>query len=497
MKAIIIATGISPDLAALNEYYPTGLVPLLNRPFVQYVIEYLVGKGVTDFAFILSYLPEKFEEFIGDGSRWGVHVNYHLCRDETTPYQKLKEVCLNFVEGEQFLLAHADRLPEIQLDSIKKPTLFFNEDGSQWSGWALLGLRTLDGLPKNADEEVLQIHAIKIEKCAIEKSPSMLSVRSYEALFHSQQILMNLKFSGLMPPEEETSEGIWVSKTLTLDSTAKLNAPVWIGENCRIGKDVQLGPNAVIGNDCVIDSKSVISNSIIFSGSYIGEGLELSDSIVDKNRLINTRLGVAVSITDDFILDNLDKNRFKEMLRNYCSRATAIFLLILSSPLLLILMLVFRLTRRQVFYKQEGIKLPTTTDVKSWRTIQILSFSPVAEQAKKDRGLSDLFMRFLPALFNIAKGELHFVGVRPLPKSRVYMLPNDWQSLYLNSKAGFVTESFVLYGSDPTTDEIYSAESFYSVMSSFSYDLKLLLKYLARVTKLSPTPTNKRARLQE
>src|ERR1044071_886399 len=93
MKAIVIATGINTELQAFNEHYPTGLIPLVNRPLIQYVIEHLIENGVFEFEFILTFLPEKIEEFIGDGKRWGVNVNYHLCRDETTPYGKLIDIC--------------------------------------------------------------------------------------------------------------------------------------------------------------------------------------------------------------------------------------------------------------------------------------------------------------------------------------------------------------------------------------------------------------------
>jgi hypothetical protein len=162
------------------------------------------------------------------------------------------------------------------------------------------------------------------------------------------------------------------------------------------------------------------------------------------------------------------------------------------------MMLVLKLMRGQVFYKHEAVKLPATTDANCWQQFQIYSFlPPVDDSVTSERGLSDLFMRCLPALINIAKGELHFVGVRPLPKYRINILAKDWQILYLNSKPGVITEAFVLYGNDPTTDEIYSAESFYSVMSGFSYDLKLICRYLSRITKLSPTPSSKKARLQE
>ncbi|MEW6128494.1 MAG: sugar transferase [Acidobacteriota bacterium] len=497
MKAIIIATGKNYDLAALNEHYPTPLIPLVNRPFIQHVIEYLVDNGITAMEFIVSYLPEKIEKFIGDGTRWGIKVNFHLCRDEETPYRKLKEVCLLLNCDERFVLAHADRLPQIKIESLTEPTMFYNECNRQWSGWALLSNLNILSLPKNADEEVLKAHLAFAEKCSTEVSPVMLSLQSYEDILASQEAVMKKQFPDLMLNGKEASDAVWLSRNVSLHPTAKLFAPVFIGDNCRIGMGAHIGPNAVIANDCVLDSKSTVANSLIFSGSYIGEALELNEAIVDKNRLINTRFGIAVSVADDFILGNLHKNHIRESLTFFFSRLTATLLLILTSPLILLIALVLKITKGQAFYQYEAIKLPAASDAKAWSKIQVYSFLPYSNGYQKNRGISDIFLRLLPGLINIAKGELHFVGVRPLPKYRVELLPHDWQSLYLNSKAGIITETFVLYGENATTDEIYSAETYYSVMSGFSYDLKLLLRYLLRITKLNHSQSNKKARLQE
>jgi NDP-sugar pyrophosphorylase family protein len=498
MKAIVIATGINTDLQAINEHYPTGLIPLVNRPFIQYVIEHLIENGVFEFEFILTLLPEKIEEFIGDGKRWGVNVNYHLCRDETTPYGKLIDICSTLNPEELFVLAHADRVPKIQLTDLTKPIVFFEETGSHWSGWALLNNQNLKNLPHNSDEEVIQTHLLKVEKCAIQLSPSTLRVCSYVDILQAQRDILTKKFTGMMLSGREAEDGIWLSRNVSLHPTAKLIAPVFIGENSRIGMGVHLGPNAVIGNDCVLDSRSTAINSLILSGSYVGEALELADSIVDKNHLININLGVAVTVADDFILGSLHKNHLKTTLMNFASRTTGMILLLLGLPILLLMMLILKIIRGQVFYKYDAIKLPASSDANSWQQFQIWSFvAPFDHKMNQERGLRDLFMRFLPALINIARGELHFVGVRPLPKYRVKMLAQDWQTLYLNSKPGIVTEASIVYGNDPTTDEIYSSESFYSVMSSFTFDLRLLGKYLSQTFNLSPNPSEKKTRLQE
>ncbi len=42
MIAVIIAPGLSPGMEALNERYPSPLLPLVDRPFIQHVVEFLI-----------------------------------------------------------------------------------------------------------------------------------------------------------------------------------------------------------------------------------------------------------------------------------------------------------------------------------------------------------------------------------------------------------------------------------------------------------------------
>lgn len=142
MRAIIIATGHAPEIESMNEPRPVPLFPLIDRPFIQHTIEYLVDQGATEFDFLLSHLPEKFEELLGDGSRWGSQFRYHLARDAAHPYRLLKSL-----ETEGVVLAHADRLPQVRLDQTEPacesgPTIYVTPHNSGaesgWIGWAWL-----------------------------------------------------------------------------------------------------------------------------------------------------------------------------------------------------------------------------------------------------------------------------------------------------------------------------------------------------------------------
>ena len=501
MIAVIIAPGLSPGMEPLNERYPTPLLPLVDRPFIQHVVEFLVEGGITRFDFVLSHLPEKIEDLLGDGSRWGSTFRFHLTRDPARPYDSLKIMNIDNDAG-SVLLAHTDRLPQVDLEQtrpanqIKEPVMFFSppirridsaaatsQDNPQWTGWAWVPAGILKSLPKDLDEEALESYLTSIGQgkgSPVEVSSS-LSVRSYDDLLASQAAVLGKEFKGLFLGGKEAEESIWLSRNLTLHPTATLDPPVYIGENCRIGKGTKLGPDAVIGKDCVLDSGCTVTGSLIFPGSYVGEGLELDEVLVDKNRLINVRFGAAVSISESFILGGLSKAHVGQWFAGIFSRFAAACLLLVLWPFLLATALVLKLGRRgPVLFKKEAVRLPVQTDETLWRTFGCLSFVPDDKQGEKGGAgaIRHFFLRFLPGLISIVKGELRFVGVKPRTRDEIKALAKDWQALYLNSKPGVITEAFINYGAFPTEDELYTSEVFYSVSAGVGHDFKLLSGYL-------------------
>jgi lipopolysaccharide/colanic/teichoic acid biosynthesis glycosyltransferase len=493
MRAVIIATDHQFESAAFNYRLPSVMLPLVDRPFIQHVIEYLIDRKITDFDLILSHLPEKIEGFLGDGARWGSTFRYHLVRDPRRPYTVLRSIHLE--DDEYILLVHADRLAQISAEHLELaagrgksfPFCYRNAADSAndltWTGWACMPTGSLKEMSGDADEKEAAtrlIEAARSEDSIIEIDPP-LSVVSYAELLDSQLKVLTGQFSGLAVSGKEAEEGIWVSRNVSLDPTARLVAPVFIGENCRIARGIHLGPNAVIGGDCVLDSRCIVSNSLIMSGSYVGEALELSDVIVDKNRLVNVRVGAAVSISDAFILGSIQDTHFKRYFSGVFSRLTAALLLLVFWPALLLTALCLKLFRRgPVVHRTEALRLPTTTEKSEWRTFDLCSFVPGGSDAA---GLRRLLLAFLPALINVAKGELRFVGVAPRTPAEIDGLPDDWKALYLRSKPGIVTEAFVNYGVTPTEDDLYTAEAFYAAAAGLKHDLKLLRRYFGRIPK--------------
>ncbi len=76
MQALILAGGKGTRLRPLTVYTPKPVVPICNRPFLLYQLDTLKRAGVTDVTLSLSYQPHKIEERLGDGSDFGVRLNY-------------------------------------------------------------------------------------------------------------------------------------------------------------------------------------------------------------------------------------------------------------------------------------------------------------------------------------------------------------------------------------------------------------------------------------
>ncbi len=76
MKAMVLAAGLGTRLRPLTEDKPKCLVPLAGRPLIGWTLEWLRRAGVTECVINLHYLPEKVQQYVGDGSGYGLKVTY-------------------------------------------------------------------------------------------------------------------------------------------------------------------------------------------------------------------------------------------------------------------------------------------------------------------------------------------------------------------------------------------------------------------------------------
>ncbi|MFQ5473522.1 MAG: NDP-sugar synthase [Dehalococcoidia bacterium] len=78
MYALIIAGGEGERLRPLTDDRPKPMIPIGGKPILQRQIEWLRGEGITSFVLLCGYRADVIQEHFGDGSRFGVSVDYSI-----------------------------------------------------------------------------------------------------------------------------------------------------------------------------------------------------------------------------------------------------------------------------------------------------------------------------------------------------------------------------------------------------------------------------------
>ena len=415
---------------------------------------------------------------MGDGRRWGVTIRCHLASDANRPFRAIR--ALGPPTGDEtVLIAWADRIPTARPVDDRLTTggpLLYRHDG-HWAGWAWVPGPSLGRIPPDADEAGVGLWLLDQAGAATVEVEGLLRATSYTGLLTAQRDAMSGLMPGLLLGAREIETGVRVSRNVSIHPTAQITPPVYIGEDCQIGEGVQLGPEAVVGRGCVIDSGCTIIRALILPSSYVGRGLELVDAIVDRNRLVHTRLGAVVVVDDDYLLGSLSGGRLRRFASNFLSRLSAVSMLAMAAPVLLATACFVKLTRRgPAMLGREVVRLPTTTEPSRMRTFRLLSFAPTTKG-----GPADVLLRVLPGLINVARGDLQLVGLPPRSAVEIRNMPDDLRALYLRSKAGLITEALATLAGSPTADEIDTASACHVATAGPFHDAGLLLKYLLRV----------------
>jgi NDP-sugar pyrophosphorylase family protein len=103
--AIILAGGKGERLRPLTGDRPKSMVPLLEKPLLQYQVEWLRESGVTDIIVACGYLHQVIEEYFEDGSRWDVRMRYSVEDQPLGRGGALKLAFQNVPQSEPFVIA--------------------------------------------------------------------------------------------------------------------------------------------------------------------------------------------------------------------------------------------------------------------------------------------------------------------------------------------------------------------------------------------------------
>lgn len=321
MKAVIMAGGEGSRLRPLTCDRPKPMVPVMNVPIMEHIIQLLKKHGFRDIAVTLQYLPEQIKDYFGDGSRLGVKLHYYT---EDSPLGTAGSVknAESFLD-ETFLVISGDALTDIDLtkalgfhrkkkglatlvltrqetpleygvvitDEKDRITRFLEKPAwsEVFSDMVNTGIYVLEPTVFRYIEAETKFDFSKdLFPLLMEKGYDLFGhvstgywcdVGNLEQYQQAHIDFLRGKVS-LNLMEKEFEPGIWLGEGAVIEKGSRIEAPVVIGAGCRLRKGAVVKDFSVLGQNTLVEGDASIKRSVTWKGCYLGRKVELRGAVL-------------------------------------------------------------------------------------------------------------------------------------------------------------------------------------------------------------------------
>jgi mannose-1-phosphate guanylyltransferase len=314
VKAVVLVGGEGTRLRPLTETIPKPLIPVMDRRFLDIVLDHLARHGVTEAILSSPYLERTFHPFIaarGDSApaiTWltessplgtgGAVVNAldHLAAADAV--FALNGDILTDLDLTAMLAFHRERRASVTIalthvDDARPFGLVPTDDDGRVSEFLEKPAEPLAG-DVNAGTYVLDpavLHGFaRGEPSSIERDlfPAIIADGRPVYGFLSHGYWMDL---GTPEKYLQAHADILGRKVEGL----RYAAP-WIATSATIDPAAVLGPEVVVGEGAAVGSGATLERSVIHPGAEVGEGAEVRDSIVGARAVVGAGASVVRSV---------------------------------------------------------------------------------------------------------------------------------------------------------------------------------------------------------
>ncbi|MFB2937018.1 sugar phosphate nucleotidyltransferase [Aerosakkonemataceae cyanobacterium BLCC-F154] len=352
MKAMILAAGKGTRVRPITYTVPKPLIPILQKPVMEFLVELLRLHGFDQIMVNVSHLADEIENYFRDGQRFGVQIGYSF--EGRIDEGKLVGEAIGSAGGikriqdfypffdDTFVVLCGDALIDLDLTEAVK---WHKAKGA-------IATVVMKSVPKEevpsygvvvTDEEG-RIKAFQ-EKPSVEEAlstdintgiyifepevlnyvPSGMEYDLGGQLF-PKLVEMNAPFYGVtmdfqwvdigkVPdywrairdvlmgkvknvsiPGHEVRPGVFTGLNVAVNwDKVDIKGPVYIGGMTRIEDGAKIVGPTMIGPNCWVCKGATVDNSIIFEYSRLGEGVQLVDKLVFGRYCID-KTGAAIDV---------------------------------------------------------------------------------------------------------------------------------------------------------------------------------------------------------
>ena len=317
MQAVILVGGEGTRLRPLTATVPKPVLPLVDRPFLVYILEWLRRHGVDDVIMSCGFLATSVRNVLGDGSHLGLRLRF-----VEEPEPRGTAGALKYAEdllAERFLMLNGDVLTDIDLTAqiaqhertgavgtlalvaVEDPTAYglvrTNED---LSVNAFVEKPTADSI----DTNLVSAGAYVLERSVLDLIPPERNVSierevwprlvgaglyAYEAAAYwldigtperYLQATFDILEGNVETAVAERLGADFVGVAEHVEAAGRIVPPAIVERGCRIAAGAHVGSLVVLGAGVSVGERSKIERAVVLDGTEVGPDCTLQDCIV-------------------------------------------------------------------------------------------------------------------------------------------------------------------------------------------------------------------------
>ena len=335
MQAVILVGGEGTRLRPLTSTVPKPVVPLVDRPFIAYMLEWLRAHDVDDVVMSCGFLATSVRNVLGDGSAYGLRLRFVEEPEPRGTGGALKEA--EPLLDERFLMLNGDVLTDLDLTAQL----------AQHAATGAIGTLALVPVADPSAYGLVRLHEDQSVREFVEKPrPDEIDTN----LISAGAYVLERSVLDLIPPQQKVSierevwprlvgdglfgfraDAYWLdigtperylqgtfdilegnvrtrvgerlgSDYLSIEDRDAVDGrvvpPALVERGCRIDEDAHVGSLVVLGEGVSVGRGSTIERSVVLNGAEIGAGCTLRGCIVAAG----ARIGDDVQVTGGAVL---------------------------------------------------------------------------------------------------------------------------------------------------------------------------------------------------
>jgi glucose-1-phosphate thymidylyltransferase len=323
-KAVILAAGEGKRLRPFTETMPKVMLPVANKPILEYVLDAVKKSGIEEVFLVVGYKKEVIMEYFEEYK--GITITYIIQDKQLGTAHALLQTKKHIKEP--FIVLAGDNI--IDPSSIQKLTkdpseytiLIKEHPYSSKYGVVFVENKKISRIVEKPKEDIGKYistgiyklpHSVftTIERCSSQGIHALSSVIQtlVDEGKHIATVLatvwMDIVYpwdlisvnEALIQGSAESTSGtiekgvtlkgpVTVGKDTTIYAGCYIVGPVVIGEGCEIGPHACIFPSTTVGNNSVVHPFSMIRSSVIMNDVHIASNSHISHSVIGKGCIL-------------------------------------------------------------------------------------------------------------------------------------------------------------------------------------------------------------------